>query len=196
MTLSSLLNDGLVLNISYTTQQKSQQRSNSFAWSDIPVVGDYSVPLEQNQELMEGQPDYIPISASSSEASFISTEVEEAPSKRPKGHKKSVSFNQFLEIREHALTIGDHPLCRDALPLSLAWEHGETELMELNQYEEVRSGFRRSGNQMKLSYYERKNMLRKIAGMTEADMRDHQRMHQSLPSASNLSCFSGLSTSN
>jgi hypothetical protein len=146
--------------------------------------------------MVEKQPELLALSVSSSEASLCDEEEKQppAPTKR-KGHKKSVSFNRFLEIREHALIIGDHPLCKDALPLSLAWEHGETEMMDLNQFEEVRSGYRRSGNQMKLTYYERKNMLRRIAGMSEADMRRHQKMHQSLPSTANLSCFAGLSTS-
>lgn len=194
MTLSSLFNDGPTVNISFNLQQAE---SNGFAWSDFPVVGDYAAPLEQNECLMDKIPDYVPISSSSSESSFSGMEEDEevAPKVMKKGHKKSVSFNRFLEIREHALIIGDHPLCKDALPLSLDWKHGETELMDLSEHEMVRSTYRRSGNQMKLSYFERKNMLRNISGMSEADMREHQRMHQDLPSRSNLSCFAGLSTS-
>jgi hypothetical protein len=147
--------------------------------------------------MVEKLPELLALSVCSSASSLSDSEVEKppVPTKRRKEHKKSVSFNRFLEIREHSLTVGDHPLCKDALPLSLAWEHGETEMMELNQYEKVRSGYRRSGNQMKLTYFERKNMLRRIAGMSEADMRRHQKMHQSLPSTANLSCFAGLSTS-
>lgn len=206
MTLSSLFNDGPVLNLSHTAQQSS----SDFSWSDFPVVGDVNHfvddrPLERNQELFEkGECDILPmkdmetLTLSTSACSSIASlsEIEELPTPRKmKGHKKSVSFNTYLEVREHALTIGDHPLCKDALPLSLAWEHGDTEQFDLNSYEEQRAAYRRSGNDMKLTYFERKNMLRNIAGMSESEMRAHQRMHESLPSTRNLSVFSGLSIS-
>ncbi|KAI2506694.1 hypothetical protein MHU86_7695 [Fragilaria crotonensis] len=192
MTLSSLLNDGPVLTISYDTLSTN---SNSFAWSDMPVIGDFqpNMPMEMNGDMMDKEEMFL--SSLSLDSDLPEYSVDEPSKARKRGHNKSVSFNRYLEIREHALTIGDHPLCRDSLPLSLAWEHGETELLDLNYYEEQRLPHRRTGNEMKLSYYERKNLLRRIAGMTEADMRAHLEMHHSLPSSRNLSCFAGLSSS-
>lgn len=198
MTLSSLLNDGPALNIAYDILSPS---SNSFAWSDMPVIGDFpfthmelnydmilcSPPCEVDGCMMELEYDHPQQPSQSNQI------MKHHTPKR--GHKKSVSFNRYLEVREHALTIGDHPLCRDSLPLSLAWEHGETEVMDLNCYEEQRLPHRRSGSDMRLTYFERKNLLRRIAGMTEADMREHFQMHESLPSSRNLSCFAGLSSS-
>ena len=193
MTLSSLLNGGPALAISYDALLASS--SNSFAWSDMPVVGDYqpSIHMELNEDIMEKEVVFPSLSFESCMSEYVMNEPSARARKR--GHNKSVSFNRYLEVREHALTIGDHPLCRDSLPLSLAWEHGETELMDMNCYEEQRMPLRRSGNDMKLSYFERKNLLRRIGGLTEADMREHWQMHQSLPSSRSLSCFAGLSTS-
>lgn len=194
MTLSSLLNDGPVLTISYDALSTN---GNSFAWSDMPVIGDFQpsyLPMELNGDMMDKE-ELFPSSLSLDSCMNEISLHEPSPKARKRGHNKSVSFNRFLEVREHALTIGDHPLCRDSLPLSLAWEHGETELMDLNCYEAQRLPHRRSGNNMKLTFYERKNLLRRIAGMTEADIRAHWQMHQSLPSSRNLSCFAGLSSS-
>ena len=189
MTLASLLNDGPVLSISYDSLSTS---NNSFAWSDMPAIGDLqsNMHMELNEEMLEKE-EFLPYVLDSSENVL----QEPLHKSRKRGHKKSVSFNQYLEVREHALTIGDHPLCRDSLPLSLAWEHGETELKDLDYYEAQRLPLRRSGNDMKLSYYERKNLLRRIAGMTEADLRARWQIQPSLPSSRNLSCFGGLSSS-
>lgn len=197
MTLASLLNDGPALNIAYDILSPSN--TNSFAWSDMPIIGDFPLThMERNNDFLFSLP-------CENDDCTMALEYELQPPSRsdrrtihnvPKrGHKKSVSFNRYLEVREHALTIGDHPLCRDSLPLSLAWEHGETELMDLNFYEEQRLPHRRSGSDMRLTFFERKNLLRRIAGMTEADMREHWQMHESLPSSRNLSCFAGLSSS-
>lgn len=59
-----------------------------------------------------------------SDASLCST----AAAGRPRV-KRTVSFSK-IEVREYALTVGDHPLCQDGLPLSLDWEH--TESTEIN----------------------------------------------------------------
>lgn len=46
-------------------------------------------------------------------------------------NKRRVSFSK-LEIREYNITIGDHPLCRDGLPLQLDWEHSDVVVTEIN----------------------------------------------------------------
>lgn len=40
--------------------------------------------------------------------------------------ERRVSFHPDVEIREHSICVGDHPLCYDGLPLSLDWAHTET----------------------------------------------------------------------
>lgn len=83
--------------------------------------------------------------------------------------RKNVSFSRFLEIREHSVTVGDHPCC-EALPLSLAWEHAAANQVSLEEFESQRVGQRRPARLLRLSYLERKNILRRIAGFTEADL--------------------------
>jgi len=84
--------------------------------------------------------------------------------------RKSVSFS-ILEIREHALIIGDHPYCTTGLPLSLDWGHSrQTHVLNIDEYE-GRRAHRRSGINLKTTYLERKNLLKRVAGLREIDIK-------------------------
>ena len=37
--------------------------------------------------------------------------------------RRHLTFNPKVTIREYSITVGDHPLCHDAFPLSLDWSH-------------------------------------------------------------------------
>jgi hypothetical protein len=74
-----------------------------------------------------------------------------------------VSFAPSVQVREYAIVVGDHPMC-PILPLSLDWKHSE------ERSQEYASHSRRYGPQLRLTYYERRNILR-TAGYTEADLR-------------------------
>ena len=93
-----------------------------------------------------------------------------------KTQKKSVSFSN-LEIREHNVIFGDHP-CSSKLPISLGWEHASSTIkVEIDSYENSRSNYRRVGSDIRLSERERKNILKRVGGMTELDIKDAQRRH-------------------
>lgn len=90
--------------------------------------------------------------------------------------KKSVSFSN-LEIREHKVIFGDHP-CSSKLPIALGWEHASSTIkVEIDSYENSRSNYRRVGADIRLSEMERKNILKRVGGMTELDIKDAQRRH-------------------
>jgi hypothetical protein len=93
----------------------------------------------------------------------------QTPSFRRQQKKKNVSFSSFLEIREHSVTVGDHPCC-EALPLSLAWEHATANKVPFDDFESVRAMHRRPSRELRLSYDERKNILRRIAGFSDEDL--------------------------
>jgi len=156
---------------------------SSISWSDFPIIerGCENGPSRENKTFCQS-PSFTSASSTASTSSTMSMSEDDAICldvlKPRRKLRKTVSFNKDLEIRQHALTIGDHPLCRDSLPISLAWEHGDTMLMDLDGFEAQRQGLRRSRSEMKLSYFERKNMLRNVSGFTEADMIDEQRRIQ------------------
>lgn len=89
--------------------------------------------------------------------------------------KKSVSFST-VNIREHQVILGDHPCTSDSLPLSLGWAHTEEQrVMDVDTYEIIRSSHRRCLSDMQLTFLERKNILKRVGGLTERDIMHEQR---------------------
>jgi hypothetical protein len=60
----------------------------------------------------------------------VPASAESAPPKR------SVTFGN-VQVREHSVTLGDHPLC-DNFPLTLDWAHTEMKEYDLDWYEETK----------------------------------------------------------
>ena len=64
--------------------------------------------------------------------------------------RRQVHFGVVL-VREHSLTIGDHPMCTDPLPLTLDWMHTGEKRYDINLYEATRtrgcSIIRQGGNE-------------------------------------------------
>lgn len=84
---------------------------------------------------------------------------------RPASPRRTVSFKN-VEVREYSITVGDHPLCYDGLPLTLDWEHSET--VEIR---DVSTSRERSGNYRaprRLSFGERRDRLFSAAAAAEA----------------------------
>mmetsp|Transcript_22096 Transcript_22096/g.33997 ORF Transcript_22096/g.33997 Transcript_22096/m.33997 type:complete len:406 (+) Transcript_22096:137-1354(+) len=81
--------------------------------------------------------------------------------------KRGVTFSN-LHIREFEVTIGDHPMCKDALPLSLNWAHCDYPMkIGVELYEKARrKGHykRRSDGPRLLDYMERMTLLERVCG--------------------------------
>lgn len=89
--------------------------------------------------------------------------------------KKSVSFST-VNIREHQVIVGDHPYTSDSLPLSLGWAHAEEpRVVDIDTYEIIRSSHRRCQSDMQLTFLERKNILKRVGGLSERDIMHGQR---------------------
>lgn len=89
--------------------------------------------------------------------------------------KKSVSFST-VNIREHQVIVGDHPCTADSLPLSLGWAHAEeSHVMDVDTYEKYRTSHRRCRSDMQLTFLERKNILKRVGGLSERDIMHEQR---------------------
>lgn len=79
-----------------------------------------------------------------------------------------VHFGQ-VEIREHAVTLGDHPYCRDGLCLELDWKHSrQTRIVSINAMELEKWG--RPPIRPK-SASEREERLRKAGGCSAKELR-------------------------
>ena len=168
----------------------------SFDWSDFPVIHQHGTLLSTSHAQHHDQqhaPVTPPLEQSISQQLQQPCQQEDErenedprPNHEHKLHRKTVSWGS-LEIRVHSLVLGDHPCCSGALPLQLGWEYDDTELVNLDTYEQhkhysptvkkqyyVSSPSKRSRYQLppRLSYLERKNLLKRVAGMSERDLRD------------------------
>ena len=101
-------------------------------------------------------------------------EEENNIKEKKKKTRKTVSFSN-VQIREHGVIVGDHP-CAGSLPLSLDWAHtGQPRVINVDTYEAIRAPHRRKGSDMHLSFFERKNVLKEVGGLTERDIAHEQR---------------------
>lgn len=92
-------------------------------------------------------------------------------SRTTKPHK-SVSFSN-LAIREYGVIVGDNPSAR-SLPITLSWAHTEEpRIYDVDSYEETRTGRRRRGEGIRMSYVEKRLLLREH-GIKEEDIRHAQ----------------------
>lgn len=82
---------------------------------------------------------------------------------------RSVSFNS-LTIREHDLTLGDHPSSASGPPVQLDWKPKTVSTMSLEDYENARQP-RRKRRQLKLSFQEREDILQ-TNGFTMDELKD------------------------
>lgn len=69
----------------------------------------------------------------------------------------SVQFKS-LEIREHQMTLGDHPAASSGPPVTLDWSPSREHVVDLEAYERARSP-RRSRRQLRMSYQTRERVL-------------------------------------
>lgn len=80
-------------------------------------------------------------------------------------------------VREYGITVGDHPICRDGLALSLDWCHAKEKVYDIDDYELLtrqresqRKGIRRRRRVSKLDYWQRREILTSVGSFTNADL--------------------------
>ena len=173
--------------------------SMSFDWSDFPVVYQYNEDMPAPPASSSATPamhysttpltsrvgcspmavpptlpwevnddDATSFSVSSDEETVLSCPSEEESLKRSSSGK-SLKFSDVLEIRSHAVVLGDHP-CSKGLALELSWEPTEVEVVNFEVFESNRQFQRRHMSQLRLTYWERKRLLEKSTGLSEQEL--------------------------
>ena len=87
-----------------------------------------------------------------------------------------------VQVREHSIMIGNHPCCRDSLPISLDWVHSDDLCFDIEDFEYSRNmagGRGPRGNLPRMDFWSRRVRLQTVAGMSERDfIRAEQRRRQ------------------
>ena len=100
---------------------------------------------------------------------------QEPPPKSSKhcshGIRRSVSFGS-VGIREHGLTLGDHPSCKSGAPTALDWEYEDRKEVHVLQFEYQRAPVRKtSSRELKMNATLRKHLLLNSGkGISEDDI--------------------------
>ena len=81
-----------------------------------------------------------------------------------------------VRVQEHAITVGDHPICKDGLALSLDWAHAEEKVYNIDKYESRRQNenqlrqTKRRRRVTKLDYWQRRETLIRVGNFSSADL--------------------------
>jgi len=87
--------------------------------------------------------------------------------------RRSVKFGG-LTIREHAITIGDHPW-KDGPPIALSWEQVNSKNVDLEEFERMREGSRRKEENLRRPGLERRQLLKQLGGFSDSELMKAQR---------------------
>jgi hypothetical protein len=133
----------------------SVESHHEFGWADFPLFEpshDYSNPYSQ----IEMEQTY-----------SLKAKAQSSSTTRTKRTRR-VNFAS-VQIREHAITVGDHDWCEGSLPITLDWKHAKTKSMSIDDHEWMRDRQGRTprGRLHKLEYWQRKQLLRRVSGITE-----------------------------
>ena len=76
--------------------------------------------------------------------------------------------SKFVHYREYAVVVGDHPSCKDGLPISLDWKfNAETTTFDVSDFETIKP----REKPKPLNYFQRKLRLEKVSGLPESELR-------------------------
>lgn len=82
---------------------------------------------------------------------------------------KHVRFSSTIQIRTHAVTLGDHPLCSGGMAMTSDWMLArDDETVDLDEYE-ASSRKRRQGD-LRLSFAQRRDCLQDALGLSASEL--------------------------
>ena len=138
---------------------------------DQPCKVEYSDELSQPSLAPSTDSDY----SSLEDVSVYSgsrCEVDCCALKKRETPKRRVSFNSDIEVREFAVTVGDHPFCFDGLPLTLDWQHSEEP-----SFKHIDGSHERNEKYKmpkRLSYEERRDRLFTVSAYSDQRVRNEE----------------------
>jgi hypothetical protein len=99
---------------------------------------------------------------------------------RWKGQNK-VRFGK-AKVREYALTVGDHPVCKDGLALSLDWNYSTERVYSIDDFERNQrrrsSSICRGRRTSRLDYWQRREILQRVGAFSNHELSKIERQRQ------------------
>mmetsp|Transcript_14208 Transcript_14208/g.20994 ORF Transcript_14208/g.20994 Transcript_14208/m.20994 type:complete len:283 (-) Transcript_14208:195-1043(-) len=151
---------GNTCSISYSSDDSEILLSQSLLKRQNSLQEETTPGLEEDDSFEDKI--YYTLSTLCSSESYVTSLPKPALKKTNKkmpavGTTRSVSFNS-VQIREHGVTLGDHPASATGPPVQLDWKPKNESTIDLEKYEHDRQP-RRRRRQLKLSFQEREEML-------------------------------------
>lgn len=95
--------------------------------------------------------------------------------------RNKVRFGK-AKVREYSLTVGDHPICKDGLALSLDWNYSAERVYNVDAYERHRLRKRKSAYRgrrtSRLDYWQRREILQRVGSFSNHELSRIQRQRQ------------------
>ena len=153
----------LPLHINITFEVKSIE---TFSWADFPLLRQYLVQIPTPS---------LPTLDGTKLRAKITSRKNRNLEERISICSKVVRF-EYVTVREHAITVGEHDWCDGPLPLVLDWKHAEPRSFHINEYERIREHSKKmpSGRVPKLDYWQRKHRLHSVSGLTDRELTKYE----------------------
>ena len=121
--------------------------SNTTTTTTVDPLPPALVKREASEETSDATADAT-VSVGSSSPDNTTSEVNNAssPPSTPSS-RKSVRFSQ-VQIREHGVTLGDHPGTTLGPPISIHWQHHAEHTLDVNDYENAWTSPKRRGREL------------------------------------------------
>lgn len=96
-------------------------------------------------------------------------------------HHFTVTFDK-ITVREYGIVLGDNPACRCGPSVSIGWEYDEFPALQLDDFESIREGNRRTKRGMLMDRSYRVRLLKRL-GYSESDIIDAFRANKKVRQA-------------
>lgn len=123
--------------------------SNTTTTTTVDPLPPALVKREASEETSDATADAtVSVGSSSPDNTTSTSEVNNAssPPSTPSS-RKSVRFSQ-VQIREHGVTLGDHPGTTLGPPISIHWQHHAEHTLDVNDYENAWTSPKRRGREL------------------------------------------------
>jgi len=144
--------------------QNQPQRESSLIDMDLETGLCGTTKEDEDHSLTETSVDDSSSDLSSLEDSKEFCKEDRTSSTSSSKARHHLTFNKKVEVREYCVTLGDHPICSDCLPLSLDWHHSKAYYSDIT-HSNHRGRYYQPPR--RLSFQDRRKRLKKVADYPE-----------------------------